>query len=62
MSTEQNNSFSSIISVNPYNNEYISGVSSFLSTAQTPEFSKEQLELSKKSFTHIRGKEINHAK
>ncbi len=46
MSKEQNNSFSSVISVNPYNNEYISGVSSFLTTTNSPEFSKDQFAVS----------------
>ncbi|MDB2562173.1 hypothetical protein N9X61_01065 [Sulfurimonas sp.] len=42
MSTEQQGSFSSVISINPYDNEYISGISSFLTKATNPEYSKEQ--------------------
>ena len=42
MSKEQQNSFSSTISVNPYTNKYISGISSFLTEASAPEYSKEQ--------------------
>ena len=42
MSAEQQSSFSSFISINPYTNEYVSGVSSFLSKTTTPEYSKEQ--------------------
>lgn len=42
MGTEQHKTFSSTVSVNPYNNEYISGISSFLSKNTNPAYSKEQ--------------------
>jgi hypothetical protein len=42
MSIEQQNSFSSILSVNPYTNEYVSGVSSSLSKSTSPVYLKEQ--------------------
>ncbi len=42
MSTEQLNAFSSVISVNPYTNDYISGISSFLTPVKSPEFAKDQ--------------------
>ena len=42
MSAEQQKSFSSFISVNPYTDEYISGVSSFLSKTTAPTYSKDQ--------------------
>ena len=43
MSTEQQNSFSSVISINPYTNEYISGLSSFLTKETAPQYVKDQL-------------------
>jgi len=46
MSTSEQHSFSSVISVNPYNDTYIHGVSSFLTQTQSPEFSKEQFAIS----------------
>ena len=46
MSKKEHESFSSVISVNPYRDEYFTGVSSFLSKTTTPEFSKEQLAIS----------------
>ena len=42
MNTEQQSSFSSVISANPYTNEYVSGISSFLTKATKPEYAKEQ--------------------
>ncbi len=42
MSTEQLNSFSSILSVNPYDNEYVNGVSNFLHQEKNPKYIKEQ--------------------
>ena len=42
MSAEQQSSFSSFISINPYTDEYVSGVSSFLTKATAPNYSKEQ--------------------
>jgi hypothetical protein len=42
MSTEQESSFSSVVSVNPYNNEYYSAISSFLTKSKTVEYSKGQ--------------------
>ncbi len=46
MSKTAEHSFSSVISVNPYNNTYVSGISSFLSTTQEPNFSKDQFAIS----------------
>lgn len=46
MSTTQQNSFSSVISINPYKETYFSGVSSFLSKTPKPEFMKEQYAIS----------------
>jgi len=46
MSKSTQHSFSSVISVNPYKDTYVSGVSSFLSDATTPEFSKDQFAIS----------------
>lgn len=43
MNSEKQNSFSSLLSVNPYTNEYINGVSGFLTTANSPQYEKEQL-------------------
>ena len=42
MSTEQQNSFSSILSIDPYTNQYINGISSSLSKSSSPEYLKEQ--------------------
>ena len=42
MTKETQHSFSSVISVNPYNSTYVSSVSSFLSQNTSPEFSKDQ--------------------
>ena len=46
MSKSDQHSFSSVISVNPYNETYLNGVSSFLSTTENPEFSKDQFAIS----------------
>lgn len=46
MSTAQQNSFSSVISINPYKDTYFNGVSSFLSETPKPEFMKEQYAIS----------------
>ena len=46
MSLQSQHSFSSIISVNPYKDIYLNGVSSFLAPTTTPEFSKDQFALS----------------
>ncbi len=46
MSTQEQHSFSSVISVNPYNNSYLSGISSFLSEVTSPEFAKDQFAIS----------------
>ncbi len=46
MSTKKQSSFASVISLNPYNNRYFSGVSSFISENKTPEFSKDQFAIS----------------
>lgn len=43
---QDNNSFSSIISINPYNNNCLSGISSFLNKENSPEFKKEQFAIS----------------
>jgi len=42
MSEQQTNSFTSVLSINPYTNEYVSGISSFLAPEKSPEYSKEQ--------------------
>lgn len=46
MSNTQQNSFSSVISVNPYKDTYFNGVSSFLSETTKPEFMKGQYAIS----------------
>ena len=46
MSKTQQNSFSSVVSVNPYKDTYFNGVSSFLSETTKPEFMKEQYAIS----------------
>jgi len=46
MDTKEQNSFSSVLSINPYNNSYHTGVSSFISKTKSPEFSKEQFAIS----------------
>ncbi len=46
MSNTQQNSFSSVISVNPYKDTYFNGVSSFLSETTKPEFMKDQYAIS----------------
>ena len=46
MSKAQQNSFSSVISVNPYKETYYNGVSSFLSETTKPEFAKTQFAIS----------------
>jgi len=46
MSKKTNHSFSSVISVNPYKDTYLSGISSFLSQTNSPEYSKEQYAIS----------------
>ncbi len=52
---EKNSSFSTVLSINPYTQEYYSGVSSFLSKADAPQYSKDQYTISflnNKSFIH----------
>lgn len=46
MSKSTAQSFSSVISVNPYKDTYLNGVSSFLSDSSKPEFSKDQFAIS----------------
>ena len=46
MSKSTEHSFSSVISVNPYKDSYLNGVSSFLSNSTEPEFSKDQFAIS----------------
>lgn len=46
MSNKEHNSFSSIVSVNPYKNTYIGATSSFLSETETPEYTKDQYTIS----------------
>jgi len=46
MSKSDQHSFSSVISVNPYKDTYVNGVSSFLSESTNPEFSKDQFAIS----------------
>jgi hypothetical protein len=46
MNTTAQNSFTSVISINPYKETYYTGVSSFLSETTSPEFSKDQFAIS----------------
>ncbi|RLA71601.1 MAG: hypothetical protein DRG78_25000 [Epsilonproteobacteria bacterium] len=46
MSKQQQHSFSSIISVNPYKDAYFTSVSSFLNETSQPQYSKEQFAIS----------------
>ena len=46
MSKEKQHSFSSVLSINPYKNTYVNGVSSFLSETTSPTFSKDQYTIS----------------
>ena len=46
MSKQEQHSFSSVISVNPYKNTYVSAVSSFLSETTSPEYAKGQYTIS----------------
>lgn len=46
MRKKDQHSFSSVISINPYKNTYLSGISSYLSEVTSPEFSKEQFVIS----------------
>ena len=46
MSTSSNNSFSSVLSVNPYKNTYFNSISSFISEVHSPSFSKDQFVIS----------------
>ena len=46
MNAEQLDSFTSVISVNPYNNEYFIGVADFLTNTKTATFSKKQFAVS----------------
>jgi len=46
MDKKSQNPFSSVISVNPYGDSYLSGISSFLSDVPSPEFKKEQYAIS----------------
>ena len=46
MSTSAQHSFSSVLSVNPYKDTYFSSVSSFITEAKNPEFSKDQFVIS----------------
>jgi len=43
MKKNDNHSFSSVISVNPYNNSSLSGISSFLNNETSPEFKKDKV-------------------
>jgi len=46
MSNKSEHSFSSVISVNPYKDTYLSGISSFLSEASSPQYAKDQYVIS----------------
>jgi len=46
MSTSSQHSFSSVLSVNPYNNTYFNSISSFISEVPSPAFSKDQFVIS----------------
>ncbi|MDQ7045353.1 MAG: hypothetical protein Q9M32_05505 [Sulfurimonas sp.] len=57
MSTDSKNSFTSVVSVNPYTNEYIQSISSFLSPTTSAEYSKEQFLV---SYLNTKGYINNH--
>ena len=46
MDTTEQSSFSSVLSVNPYNNSYCLSISSFITNKKSPEFSKDQFAIS----------------
>ena len=46
MDTKEQNSFSSVLSVNPYNNSNYTSISSFINKTKSPEFAKEQFVIS----------------
>ncbi|MBU1659023.1 hypothetical protein KKG72_08240 [bacterium] len=46
MKKTKQSSFSSVISVNPYKNTYFSGISSFLTQTNSPQYSKDQFAIS----------------
>ncbi|WP_455756528.1 hypothetical protein [Sulfurimonas sp.] len=46
MSAQQNNSFTSILSANPYKNEFYTSASSFLTPIKSPSYSKDQFAIS----------------
>jgi len=46
MDKKEHTSFSSVVSVNPYKNQYFSGISNILSASNSPQFSKEQYAIS----------------
>lgn len=46
MSTSSQHTFSSVLSVNPYEDTYFSSISSFISETSSPEFSKDQFVIS----------------
>lgn len=46
MSKKEQHSFSNILSVNPYNNTYVSAVASFLNETSSPQFNKQQYVIS----------------
>ena len=46
MSKKTEDSFSSVISINPYNHTYLSGISSFLSETKSPQYQKKQYAIS----------------
>ena len=55
MSKKSEHSFSSVISINPYTEEFYTGVSNFLARTEEPQYSKEQYAISflnTKSFIH----------
>ena len=46
MNTIKNHSFSSVLSLNPYNNSYVIGTSGFLNDSKSPQFGKNQFAIS----------------
>lgn len=46
MSNQTNHSFSSVISINPYKETYLNGISSFLTQSTSPEYKKSQYAIS----------------
>ena len=46
MSKEENNAFSTVLSINPYKETYFNGASNFINEVQSPEYEKDQFTIS----------------